>query len=340
MARHVHPLAEGHTQSALMHDAWIFRQHRWSELDNMVMMENLATAYAATDRFAEPSMPQYVVFADLDGTLLDTGTASWEAAAPALQALRTHGIPLILVSSKTRAELEPLRRRLQHQDPFITENGAAVFVPQGLFTFPLERVRMKSSYDVIELGMPYHMLRDVLKQIEDAVETPLHGFGDLSADDITEITGLSHADATLAKMREYDEPFLLNGPHTLVEEVCRQIVSRGLRWTRAGELFHLTGDNDKGEAAEVLMRCYQREQRLRFQSGRVESVGIGNSIDDVPLLTVVDHPILVQRPDGSFDADVHLPRLVRTRGVGAPGWNDALLRLLRHSFSGGMGLAG
>src|SRR6478672_1342445 len=189
-----------------------------------VMMQKLVTEYAVTGWLAEPSMPQYVVFVDLDGTLLDTGTASWETAATAIQALRTYGIPLILVSSKTRAELEPLRRRLQHQDPFIAENGAAVFVPQGLFTFPLERVRTKASYDVIELGMPYHMLRDVLKQIEDAVETPLHGFGDLSVEEIMQITGLSHADAELAGMREYDEPFLLEGPQPLLEEVCRQIV--------------------------------------------------------------------------------------------------------------------
>ena len=88
------------------------------------------------------------------------------------------------------------------------------------------------------------------------------------------------------------------------------------------------------------MRCYQREQRLKFQSRPVESVGIGERIDDIPLLTVVDHPILVQRPDGSFDTDVLLPRLVRTRGIGPAGWNNAMLRLLKHSFSGDMGLTG
>jgi mannosyl-3-phosphoglycerate phosphatase len=303
-------------------------------------MHGLATEYAASHWVAEPSMPQYVVFVDLDGTLLSTDASSWEAAAPALEALRGHGIPLILVSSKTRAEVESLRQHLQHQDPFIVENGAAVFIPHGLFTFPLERVRTKASYDVIELGMPYHMLRDVLKQIEDAVETPLHGFGDLSLDDILQVTGLSRSDAELAKVREYDEPFLLEGPHTLVEEVCRQIVARGLRWMKAGDLFHLTGDNDKGVAAEILMRCYQREQRLRYKSRPAESVGIGETINDIPLLGVVDHPILVQRPDGSFDRDVLLPRLVRTRGIGPTGWNDAMLRLLKHSCIGEMGLAG
>jgi mannosyl-3-phosphoglycerate phosphatase len=288
-------------------------------------------------------MRHYVVFSDLDDTLLEAGSSFWETAKPALEALRAHGIPLILVSSRTRAEIEPLRRRLQHRDPFIVENGAAVFIPQGLFTFPLERVRTKSPYDVIELGMPYHMLRDVLKQIEDAVETPLPGFGDLSIEEIMQITGLCHADATLAKMREYGEPFLLKGSQAVVDEVCRQIAMRGLRWRRSGGLFHLTGDNDNGEAAELLMRCYQREERLRFQARPVESVGIGGSINDVPLLAIVDHPILVQKPDGSFDTDVLLPRLVRTRGIGAAGWNDAVLRLLRQSVperSGGMGLAG
>src|SRR5690349_19650410 len=254
-------------------------------------MENTVTARARQNPIVESIMPQYVLFTDLDGSLLDAGTSSWEAAAPALRALRSHGIPLIPVSSKTRAEIEPLRRRLQHGDPFIVENGAAVFVPRGLFSFPLERVRTKSSYEVIELGMPYHMLRDVLKQIEDAVETPLRGFGDLSVDEIIEVTGLSRSEAALAGIREYDEPFLLEGPQPLVEEVCRQIVRRGLRWTKMGRLFHLTGDNDKGEAAELLMRCYQREQRLRCHAGPVESVAIGAGIEDVPLLAVVDRPI-------------------------------------------------
>jgi mannosyl-3-phosphoglycerate phosphatase len=69
-----------------------------------------------------------------------------------------------------------------------------------------------SFYQVIELGPPYHMLREVLKQIEGAVETLLQGFGDLSVEAIMQVTGLPHADATLAKQREYDEPFLLQDP--------------------------------------------------------------------------------------------------------------------------------
>jgi len=273
-------------------------------------------------------MPNLIVFTDLDGSLLDGTTYSYEAATPALAALREQGIPLILVSSKTRAEMELLRQHLNHRDPFIVENGGAVYIPHGLFEFPFERMRTRSPYQVIELGLPYHMLRDVLKQIEDVVETPLQGFGDLSVEAIMQVTGLSHAEAILAKQREYDEPYLLQGPQARIEEVCRQIVTRGLRWTKGGRLFHLMGDNDKGEAASVLLRCYYRQQRIRGQVELIETVGIGDSINDAPLLAMVDYPILVQKPDGSYDPDIHLSGMIRAPGIGPVGWNEAVLELL------------
>jgi mannosyl-3-phosphoglycerate phosphatase len=273
-------------------------------------------------------MPNLIVYTDLDGTLLDSTTYSYQAAIPALAELREQDVPLILVSSKTRAEMEPLRQRLDNRDPFIVENGGAVFVPHGLFEFPLERVRTKSPYQVIELGLPYHMLREVLKQIEEAVETPIHGFGDMPVEAIMEITGLPYADAALAKQREYDEPYLLQGPQTIVEEVCRQIVTRGLRWTKGGRLFHLMGENNKGEAASVLLRCYQRQQRIRGHMERIETAGIGDSINDAPLLAMVDYPILVQKPDGSYDPDIQLPGMIRAPGIGPVGWNEAVLELL------------
>ena len=273
-------------------------------------------------------MTHLVFFTDLDGCLLDSTTYSYEPAVPALEALRAQGIPVVLVSSKTRAEIEPLRRQLGQNDPFIVENGAAVFVPRGLFEFPLERARIRSSYEVIELGLPYGILRDVLKQIEKTVATPLRGFGDLSVDEIMQVTGLSRQDASLAKQREYDEPYILEGPPALIEEVCRQIVVRGLHWTKGGRLFHLTGDNNKGQAATLLLRCYERQQRLQGQGERIETVGIGDSVNDASLLAIVDHPILVQKPDGSYDPDIHIPGMIRAPGIGPVGWNHAVQELL------------
>lgn len=276
-------------------------------------------------------MTRYLLFTDLDGSLLNSETYSFDEARPALEALRSAGVPVILVSSKTRAEIEPLRQRLDHHDPFIVENGAGIFVPLDTFDFPLERSRRRAAYHVIELGTPYALLRDVLKQIEESVDTPLRGFGDLSVDDIMEATGLSREEALRAKLREFDEPFLIDGPPQLIEEVCRQIVTRGLQWTRGGRFFHLTGTNDKGRAAEVLLRCYQRQWILDGLPDDLETVGIGDSLNDLPLLLSVDRPVLVQKPDGSYDPEINLPGLIRAPGIGPAGWNRAVLDLLEQA---------
>ena len=54
-----------------------------------------------------------IIFTDLDGTLLDHDTYSWEPAAAMLAELQRRGIPVVLNSSKTLAELERLRGKLK-----------------------------------------------------------------------------------------------------------------------------------------------------------------------------------------------------------------------------------
>jgi mannosyl-3-phosphoglycerate phosphatase len=67
---------------------------------------------------------------------------------------------------------------------------------------------------------------------------------------------------------------------------------------------------------------------MNGQAERIETVGIGDSINDAPLLAMVDHPILVQKPDGSYDPDLHLTGMIRAPGIGPVGWNEAILNLL------------
>ena len=69
------------------------------------------------------TIPETVIFTDLDGTLLDADTFSFDPAEPALRLIRARSIPLILSSSKTRAEIEVYRKRLDNSHPFISENG-------------------------------------------------------------------------------------------------------------------------------------------------------------------------------------------------------------------------
>ena len=74
-----------------------------------------------------------LIFTDLDGTLLEHRTYSFEAARPALQKIQEKHIPLIFSTSKTRAEIEYWQKTINIYHPFISENGGGIYIPNNYF---------------------------------------------------------------------------------------------------------------------------------------------------------------------------------------------------------------
>ena len=64
--------------------------------------------------------------------------------------------------------------------------------------------------------------------------------------------------------------------------------------------------------------------------GRVRTVGLGNSANDIPLLTAVDQAVLLPGPEGEFDEDAtaRLRSVRRGPAAGPAGWNDIVLHIL------------
>ena len=266
---------------------------------------------------------QLVLYTDLDGTLLDPVTYSWKAALSALQKITEHSIPLVLCSSKTRAEIEVLRRQLNNHDPFISENGGGVFIPHDYFDFPFSYTKKIGSYRVIELGLPYPRLVEALRSVSGRTPLGLRGYSDLSPEEIASRTGLTMDEARRARQREYDEPFILQGSPGEREHVLKQIEDLGFRWTQGALYYHLTGDNDKGKAVRILTGLFQQ----RF--GRITTVALGDSPNDRPMLEAVDHPVLVRKPGGVYDETMALLDLHRADGIGPAGWNSAVLGIIQ-----------
>jgi mannosyl-3-phosphoglycerate phosphatase len=262
----------------------------------------------------------YVVFTDLDGTLLDHHTYSYQLARPALEILFEKGYPLVICTSKTRAEIESFRAELDIRDPFISENGGAIFVPQGYFTGPFGFDKVVDSYRVIELGTDYHKIRRALKESERRSGCKATGFGDLTAEEISRETGLDIRSAELSKQREYDEAFTVPD-RECVSRLLEQIKEKGLNFTRGGRYFHIMGNNDKGQAVLMLTEIFRR------QYDHVVTIGLGDSDNDLPMLRAVDMPILVQKPGGSYATVEEGFRLAK--GIGPAGWNSALLKILK-----------
>ncbi len=258
-----------------------------------------------------------LVFTDLDGTLIDHDTYSWKPAEGAIRLLKGRCVPIVPCTSKTRAEIEFYRKRIGLEDPFISENGGAIFIPRDYFDFELDYDREEGKHRVIELGTPYREIRCALDEMRSFGD--IVGFGDMSAEEVARDTGLSLEEARMAKQREYDEAFKFSGDEGGLKKA---IEKAGLNWTKGGRYWHIMGDNDKGKAVKILSELYSRTEDCILRT-----VGLGDSLNDLPMLEAVEIPILVQKKDGSYDSRVDVPGLIRAGAPGPRGWAQAVRSL-------------
>ena len=261
-----------------------------------------------------------LVLTDLDGTLLDHDTYSHAAADPALRLLRRRGVPLVLCSSKTRAEMLLIHHELGLGDPFIAENGGGIFAPES---HPLAREvgwrPAGEGWRVFPLGLSIGEVRRRLATFGPALSA--RGFGEMDEALVARLTGLSPEAAARARAREFNEPLVLAHPERDAPAFSRAAEQAGLTATRGGRFFHLLGGGDKGRAARLELDWYSRRDPELF------SAALGDAENDLPLLREVDRAYLLARPDGSH-ADLHLPGLLRLKEPGPAGWNRAVLALL------------
>jgi mannosyl-3-phosphoglycerate phosphatase len=268
-------------------------------------------------------MKKLIIFTDLDGTLLDADTYVFAPAIPALRLLREKDIPLIICSSKTRKEIEYYRRKLDNHHPFVSENGGGIFIPKHL-KFKIQNSKFKidenNGYHIIRLGARYSDLRKALLELH-SEGFNIKGFGDMTAEELADIANMSIDEARMAKERDFDEPFVFVGAIRELPLLFKSIQSKGFNFTQ-GRFFHILGDSDKGKAVSIMGDLY----RKKF--GEIMTVAIGDSPNDIPMLKRVDYPIIVQKPDKSYDPRINIPNLIRAEGIGPDGWNKAISKII------------
>jgi len=271
-----------------------------------------------------------IVFTDLDGTLLDHDTYGWEPAAEALERCRRLGVPVVMVSSKTRAEMEPIRGGLRLDWPFVSENGGGIAFPPDCPQAPPAETRPDGRGGrLLHLGVPYDVVTRALREIREELDRPdLRGFSDMSVEEIARLTGLPLEDAERSARREYGEPFVMNRPgRTELGRLERAARKRGLRVTAGGRFLHLFGGCDKGEAVSLLTGWFRRERP------GARTVGLGDSPNDLPMLRRVDEPVLVRSSRPPEEMAEAVPGIRMTDRPGPDGWNRAVLDLLATSVN-------
>ena len=244
-----------------------------------------------------------LVFSDLDGTLLDHTTYSWAPARPALDRLRALGAGLILATSKTAAEVAPLRAELGFPDwPAIVENGGGV-LPAGS-----ESVGAASVYPDI---------RATLR----ALPGGFRGFGDMTVAEVARITGLAPEAAARAKRRGFSEPGLWTGTAAAREHFLAAAARIGLHARRGGRFLTLSFGGTKADRMRELVRAL----------APAHSIALGDAPNDVEMLEAADYGVIVANraapplPTLPGEAD---GRIRRTKNEGPEGWAAAISALL------------
>ncbi len=275
------------------------------------------------DKAKRQSKQAYLVVTDLDGTLLEHESYCYDAAKPALALLQAHHIPLIFNSSKTQAEILPLRQALQNQHPFVVENGAAVFCPTGYFG-------TTASEESAVWGVARSSIIKCAQQLREERGFLFKSFVDWTDEQIAKITGLSVAQAQLAQQRAYSEPLLWEDSNSQLDLFAALLKDHCIRVTQGGRFLTLTGKFDKSLA---LLWLKERYQRYVYPSQTLITIALGDSLNDQALLEVADIAVIIQSKHAHNIQLLGPKTIIRTQQPGPAGWNEALQALFAKILS-------
>ena len=265
----------------------------------------------------------WIVFSDLDGTLLDADDYSFAAAQPGLDLLRRRKIPLIPCTSKTYKEVIEIRRQLGLSHPFIIENGSAVIFPREAFENLPESALVLDEYVVFSLGKPYDETVRFLHKLKAHFHLNLRGFSEMNLEEISRLTNMEKEQAALAAERLFSEPFIAPEKIENFNALREFAVKHGFRLLRGNRFYHLLGQSDKGLAVKKAIELYQASgfQRLR-------SLGLGDSPNDFEMFLQVDQPVLIKRPSGDYAETGPVGSMFYSQKTGPRGWTEAVFHFI------------
>ncbi len=263
-----------------------------------------------------------IVFTDLDGTLLDHFDYSFQAASTALTTLKTLGIPCVINTSKTYSELLSLRQDLRHRDPFITENGAAVYLPKTCSLQATDELKSHGDYWVKAFGPSRANLIELALSFKDTYDFTC--YSELTPEQLAEYTGLDLASASLSLQREFTEPLIWNDSQNALESLKTEMAKHGVKVQKGGRFVHLMGEAcDKAVAMEWLNQQYQD----KYQE-QTKTIALGDGENDVGMIGQANIPVVVRSP-------VHIPPEIPNRSdvwitesYGPTGWSEAINKAL------------
>jgi len=272
-----------------------------------------------------------IVSTDLDGTLLDHHSYSWQEARPAIARLTKHAIPIIFNTSKTLSEARALQHSMGISGPVIVENGSAMVfthdTPTHFFNHStIEPQIIAADEKALLFGTTRQTLLQFIKQQRDFfAEALLEGYNDWSIAQICESTGLSESEAIRASEKLFSEPFVWTSDKNTFEKFEQAANAEGFNILQGGRFFHLQGDTNKSKPLQWLKKI--REDSTS-SSKHTPLICLGDNKNDIHMLNIADYPVCIKSPTTEYPTIHPNEKCIFTQEYGPKGWQHAIATIL------------
>lgn len=262
-----------------------------------------------------------ILFSDLDGTLLDHDTYSYEPVVPLLDHLKDLGIPVIFNTSKTRAETQVLCNALDLKDPFIVENGSAVVIPsESPYRAHLSGLNDENEFVLAEPRA--HILKKLNTLRKKGFR--FESYQDWNVERLAKITSLTREEARLSLQRHYTEPLIWRDSEEQLVLFKRLLEAQGLVALKGGRFLHVMSGGGKGEAMKWMVAQWQR-----IHKARPIVVALGDGGNDVCMLNEADYAVVIKSPVNPYPEVTTAGEVIQTGATGPEGWARAVRLILQ-----------
>tara|TARA_B110000483_G_scaffold147265_1_gene175739 strand:+ start:116568 stop:117431 length:864 start_codon:yes stop_codon:yes gene_type:complete len=275
----------------------------------------------------------WVIFTDLDGTLLDHHSYSFAEAEPALRLLRDRNIPWLFNTSKTFAELKQLRIEIGNNWPMLIENGSGIAVPENSVCqeFFARSPFLEFSEPIIKDGFRFYALglwrQEFLPKLAFLKrDFDFISYSEMDAKTLITHTGLTNQQALNSLDRQFTEPCLWQDTEQAFTKFSSRIEDLGLHCVRGGRFAHIMGKSDKGRALKWVM------DEL-YSGPKVSTLALGDGENDLSMLNKADVAVLVRSPEHNLPGPCLAPVCSNTDKEGPAGWAGAIIAAIGETSS-------
>lgn len=257
-----------------------------------------------------------IVATDLDGTLLDHYSYSWQAAKESLAYLAERKIPIVINTSKTFAEVVQLQEELAIDAAFIVENGSAIYVSENS-ALAEHFEHFDSQFKRKVFGLERSQIVSTLQSLRSEHGFKFEGYADWQVEDVIAHTGLSEQNAKLSLTRQFSEPLVWQDSEANFDLFSQHIEQAELRLIRGGRFIHTLGQVNKGKSLTEL-------QSILYPDEACSLICLGDSHNDLDMLNIADIPVFVRSPVHDFPPHKCKNTPIFTEGFGPNGWREAM----------------